>query len=84
MCGGHGICVNNKRNYTCLCENGWQGFQCDENINECLSNPCKNNGTCVDKINGYICSCSENWEGESCQKDVNECRYMWIIRNLCE
>lgn len=33
------------------------GDLCEEDLNECESNPCWNNGSCVDGPNGYVCQC---------------------------
>ena len=38
--------------YSCICPGGYQGVHCENDINECQSNPCNNNGTCHDVING--------------------------------
>lgn len=33
--------------YTCSCKEGFTGIDCERNISECDSNPCKNGGTCT-------------------------------------
>lgn len=33
------------------------GPNCQNNINECASNPCLNQGTCIDDVAGYKCNC---------------------------
>ena len=43
--------------YECVCTNGWTGKNCEESVNECLSDPCQNFGNCVDSFNGYTCNC---------------------------
>ena len=32
--------------YTCTCETGYTGTDCDMNIDDCDPNPCQNGGTC--------------------------------------
>uniref|UniRef100_A0A3Q3W0B5 Cubilin n=1 Tax=Mola mola TaxID=94237 RepID=A0A3Q3W0B5_MOLML len=59
--------------YTCNCSPGWQGPICDQNINECLSNPCLNGGTCTDGVNGFTCTCTAQWTGPLCQTQQQEC-----------
>ena len=33
--------------YTCNCDPGWTGMDCDEDIDECEPAPCLNGGTCI-------------------------------------
>ncbi len=48
ICQDRGQCIPNGRlNYTCQCDSGFTGVQCETNINDCRSNPCLNGGTCV-------------------------------------
>jgi hypothetical protein len=35
-------------------------------INECLSNPCKNGGTCTDSVNKFNCTCAAGYKGAIC------------------
>lgn len=54
---------------------GWLylGVNCEENLDECLSNPCQNGGTCDDRDNGYVCYCSLGYAGTHCEMDVAVC-----------
>jgi len=36
-------------------------------VNECLSQPCRNNGACQNNIDMYTCSCHPIYTGENCQ-----------------
>ena len=37
-------------NYTCECADGYEGRDCEDDINECDSNPCQNGGSCTVSI----------------------------------
>lgn len=74
ICGDNGHCVQlTDGDFRCVCDPGYTGKFCSENINECKMQPCLNGGTCIDKINAYFCVCAEGWEGETCFKNKNEC-----------
>ncbi|CAF3283116.1 unnamed protein product [Rotaria socialis] len=45
--------------YACRCREGYTGVYCENNINECASNPCMGGGTCYDLINAYACFCPD-------------------------
>ncbi|XP_076100545.1 protein jagged-2-like [Mytilus galloprovincialis] len=74
VCGKHGICISRPGGqYSCVCDTGFTGAYCHENINDCLSNPCQNSGTCVDMVNSFQCICKEGYEGLLCNNNKNDC-----------
>ncbi len=56
-----------------------KGVACDQNINECASNPCLNGGTCVDGINMFTCTCPQYYNGTNCGTPINIC----TVANPC-
>ena len=49
--------------FQCICSTGWSGSQCEDNVDECLEEPCLYNGTCVDSEGGYMCQCVNGTTG---------------------
>lgn len=74
-CSNSVTCQNVPGSYTCVCNSGWTGQDCDIDINECLRNPCKNLSPCTNSPGSYSCACSPQWSGQNCDIDVNECLY---------
>jgi len=59
------------------CPPGWQGPQCDENINECLDEafqPCGENALCNDTPGSFTCVCASGYagDGQTCA-NIDEC-----------
>ncbi|KAK2158335.1 hypothetical protein NP493_1807g00024 [Ridgeia piscesae] len=52
---------------------GYTGHNCDNDINECESNPCKYGATCKDNVNSYSCKCMPGYTGYNCDSEINEC-----------
>jgi len=42
------------------------------NIDECVSNPCKNNGNCTDNMGSYECTCITGYTGKNCTSCAQE------------
>lgn len=43
---------------------GYEGTNCETNIDDCAGNPCVNGGTCTDQVNTFTCQCQSGYEGK--------------------
>uniref|UniRef100_A0A3B3Y8A4 EGF-like domain-containing protein n=1 Tax=Poecilia mexicana TaxID=48701 RepID=A0A3B3Y8A4_9TELE len=59
VCKNAGHCVNVGNSHQCKCQSGYTGSYCEEMVDECQSNPCRNGATC--------------FQGVNCEYDVDEC-----------
>lgn len=70
-CQNGGRCVDGfGATYTCDCQDGWTGLACEENVNECLDNPCLNGGMCMDLPGDFFCSCPFGFAGDVCEVEL--------------
>ncbi|XP_078616747.1 uncharacterized protein LOC144885019 [Branchiostoma floridae x Branchiostoma japonicum] len=73
-CQNDGTCLDTPEEgpdyYTCTCTEGWEGTDCDEEIDECASDPCQNGGTCTDAFAEYACACTDKYEGDNCEVEI--------------
>ncbi|XP_019616636.1 PREDICTED: sushi, von Willebrand factor type A, EGF and pentraxin domain-containing protein 1-like [Branchiostoma belcheri] len=63
---GDNRCVDQLRDYSCICKAGFTGQNCEINIDDCEDNVCQNNATCLDGVGNYTCLCSEGFVGDFC------------------
>lgn len=61
------------------CEPGWDGSECQTDVNECDLAPCAH-GSCSESstdaavtIAAYLCICEPGWIGSDCDQDIDEC-----------
>ncbi|XP_063140333.1 protein crumbs homolog 2 isoform X2 [Rattus norvegicus] len=60
--------------FLCSCPPGFAGLTCQEDTDECQSEPCLHGGTCSDTVAGYICQCPEAWGGHDCSVQLTGCQ----------
>ncbi|KAJ8412981.1 hypothetical protein AAFF_G00105630 [Aldrovandia affinis] len=53
--------------YVCKCGAGFDGVHCQNNVNDCAGQPCKNGGVCRDLDGDYSCRCPSPYVGKQCQ-----------------
>ncbi|XP_038077931.1 adhesion G protein-coupled receptor E1-like [Patiria miniata] len=80
----NGKCVDFSGNFQCYCLAGWTGDRCQEDIDECASNPCQDGSTCFNQINGYMCFCGNGSAGRECETELDACpSNMCLNDGLC-
>ncbi|XP_048586151.1 polycystic kidney disease protein 1-like 2 isoform X1 [Nematostella vectensis] len=73
-CLNGGTCVDLVASYRCDCIKGFNGTNCQYNIDDCASSPCLNGGTCIDGVSEFHCNCTAGYEGTDCGRNINECQ----------
>jgi len=74
----NGNCTDLVNDYNCTCTLGYEGVNCDTNMDDCASSPCVN-GNCTDLVNDYTCSCEPGYEGVNCEIDIDYCANVTCI-----
>eukprot|EP00057_Strongylocentrotus_purpuratus_P011936 XP_011666410.1 PREDICTED: latent-transforming growth factor beta-binding protein 4-like [Strongylocentrotus purpuratus] len=63
VCQNAGACVSSQ----CKCVNGFTGSMCENDIDDCILDPCENGGSCTDEVNAYTCACVPGYTGMMCE-----------------
>ncbi|XP_077188844.1 protein crumbs homolog 1 isoform X3 [Paroedura picta] len=70
-CYNYGNCTELQGHLECMCLPGFTGPRCEEDINECMSDPCLNGGLCQNLFNKFRCICDIHHAGERCEVDLS-------------
>uniref|UniRef100_A0A8C3NKF6 Slit guidance ligand 2 n=1 Tax=Geospiza parvula TaxID=87175 RepID=A0A8C3NKF6_GEOPR len=68
------MCLFGFLHYRCTCADGFEGENCEVNVDDCEDNDCENNSTCVDGINNYTCLCPPEYTGRSIRESMDNSR----------
>lgn len=72
-CLNGGTCIDGLKDYECQCRNGFEGRNCQNELDECSSSPCQNGATCMDFVNSYACKCLPGFSGMQCHINDQDC-----------
>lgn len=76
-CRHGGTCTNTGQgSYTCTCQPGYAGTDCELVQDPCLASPCRNGGVCRtdgSSAGGYTCSCPPGLGGRHCEVPHSAC-----------
>ncbi|XP_072179385.1 uncharacterized protein [Diadema setosum] len=72
-CLNGGFCISEGIDYSCTCQAGYSGKNCQIDIDECSSDPCANGATCSDFVDGFQCTCVTGYEGMNCESEIDNC-----------
>lgn len=59
--------------YVLVCLAGFEGPNCEVNIDDCVHASCPDNKVCVDGVNSYDCRCRQGFMGDDCTTSINFC-----------
>ncbi|XP_036336782.1 polycystic kidney disease and receptor for egg jelly-related protein-like [Rhagoletis pomonella] len=66
-CNNAGPCTIEAERLQCSClANYYSGLRCQDFINNCEPNPCRNGGSCQPALGQFFCNCVSPWGGQQC------------------
>ena len=71
----NGYCTQELNTYafTCICNPGYTGLNCEIYIDQCQNIVCQNGGSCYTTGQSYKCACLQGYTGYDCSVVINQC-----------
>jgi len=85
-CQNGGFCIDGYKGKTCICPFGWEGAECETDIDECaalsdgtLTKVCADNATCMNEDGMYTCTCEPGFMGDGYARDQVKIHYYSVL-----
>ncbi|XP_050334331.1 uncharacterized protein LOC126761938 [Bactrocera neohumeralis] len=66
-CNDAGKCALDGNDIQCACvADYFNGPRCEQFMNHCEANPCRNGATCEPALGQFLCKCVDTWGGQRC------------------
>jgi hypothetical protein len=87
VCSGQGTCqVGEDIEIECVCDVGYQGEDCSEDVDECMAapKPCDENATCTNLDGSFECHCNRGFWGDGLACDnADDCVPEPCVNGVC-
>ncbi|XP_033120074.1 fibropellin-3-like [Anneissia japonica] len=67
LCQNGAFCTDLLNDYICTCPSGFEGRNCEINVDNCAGVVCSGGKICVDGIDTYTCRCPPGYTGFNCK-----------------
>ena len=87
-CQNGATCDDGRGNYTCRCAEGWQGANCETDVDECHTDGGCVHGQCSNSPGSFSCDCTHDdiaigFYGDRCQYNIDECVDHSCVHGKC-
>ncbi|XP_075691631.1 protein crumbs homolog 2 isoform X2 [Rhinoderma darwinii] len=66
-------CSDDVGAYTCKCQTGYSGLDCQNKVAPCAHDPCDHNAQCLQIMDTYTCDCQPGYTGQHCEFVIGGC-----------